>query len=818
MAKRVRNIIICIIIWLLIVCAYCVWKYVEISRTEEYTVSNRSERMGDAWYVTDNNTVGGIIWRIADNYKAEVLFTAKENAFLKNFYIDDIDQITQERLSAVFSRIEDDNGVFVTRYCVAEFNEALQLTAISPVFRFPQELKLTGFDADEENAYLSALSDNGQQAYVYALPASAMMRINENNKDELNRWRQARTEVSEYFLQECVWPRYFVEAEYANDTLNLRYDDSEPGYFAISREAKDAYENMDVDVNMLIRASGIDTTVILLAALIGCLVIILMSVIFRERRRVVYAVAALEIFMLVICAGSVMILEREYRRNAREEHIRYTQLDAKSIIDGYALTDLNDERLYETSDYEVLSSRIRRRITGDGAVSDVLLVNTISGRVIVSASGMNRGYVGEIFGSSIMDMMQAVANGDSYAIKDISDEGEQMTVTAVNLAAMGHADMAVIYRSEGNTFFDSLLAGLGEYINLILILFAAGTIVGIIFLLMQSADLLKLQNALGELAKGGDAKIDKPAVVGRDMNYMWNSIMEICKNVANNNRIKFLTYEAYFRFAPKSIERILNRQSITEVHGGDMSANSGAIACLMIPGRGGSDKAEIEDRNALMSITEECREDFDGIFISHDSALTEMKYLFLEDNTGSAAFATELISKLREERGRGFANAGMLLHYAAYVYGVAGDARQAAVYLSSDEYDLLMKYIPWLAGMRLGVVATEALLEHENFKGESRYIGFILPDPDDDSKRIKLYELLEAETPQIRSMRNANKPRFEEALRMFYEKDFYIARSKFSEVLKGSPDDELSKWYLFECERCLNDENAANGFIGNLHL
>ena len=160
MAKRIRNIIICIVIWLLIVCAFCVWKYMEISRSEEYTVNNESEHMGDAWYVADNNAEGGLIWRIADNYKAEVLFCADENIFLKNFYVDSIDQLTEERLAAVFSREEDDNGVMIKRYCVAEFNEALQLTFISPVFRFPQELVLTGFDADETNVYLTALSKN----------------------------------------------------------------------------------------------------------------------------------------------------------------------------------------------------------------------------------------------------------------------------------------------------------------------------------------------------------------------------------------------------------------------------------------------------------------------------------------------------------------------------------------------------------------------------------------------------------------------------------------------------------------------------------
>ncbi|MBP5608539.1 MAG: hypothetical protein J6X66_09785, partial [Lachnospiraceae bacterium] len=400
----------------------------------------------------------------------------------------------------------------------------------------------------------------------------------------------------------------------------------------------------------------------------------------------------------------------------------------------------------------------------------------------------------------------------------INNAGWKMTVLAVNLSSSGHADMSMIYETQGNSFFEDLLAGLGNYINLIIVLFAAGSIVGIIFLLLQSADLLQLQSALGELSKGDNTRIDKPAVVGRDMNYMWNSVMEICKNVANNNRIKFLTYEAYFRFAPKSIERILNRNSITEVHGGDMSASNGTIACLRLGEAELSGRAELESKNALMTITEECRDEFDGIFISHESDLSEMKFLFLEDNITSTAFGTELILKLKEERRRAFSKSALLLHYAPYVYGVAGDQRQAAVYISSPENDLLSKYVSWFSEMNLGLVATEALLEHENFRGETRYIGFIIPDQEDPGRKIKLYEILEAEIPSVRSIRSSQKPRFEEALRLFFEKDFYIARSRFSEVLRVSPDDEISKWYLFECERYLNDENVSNTFVGNLHL
>ena len=110
--------------------------------------------------------------------------------------------------------------------------------------------------------------------------------------------------------------------------------------------------------------------------------------------------------------------------------------------------DLNDDDIYNTEDYSVLASRFRRRIDEVSNVTDVLLVNPISGRVVMSASGLNKSYISDIYGSSVMDMMQEVANGDSIVERDIRDEGRQMTLMGVNLTRVGHSGMAVVYESN----------------------------------------------------------------------------------------------------------------------------------------------------------------------------------------------------------------------------------------------------------------------------------------------------------------------------------------------------------------------------------
>ena len=79
------------------------------------------------------------------------------------------------------------------------------------------------------------------------------------------------------------------------------------------------------------------------------------------------------------------------------------------------------------------------------------------------------------------------------------------------------------------------------------------------------------------------------------------------------------------------------------------------------------------------------------------------------------------------------------------------------------------------------------------------------------------YEILDAETMRIHNQRIGYNERFASALDSFYQQHFYLARSAFTEIVREAPDDAIAKWYLFECERYLN-EPADPEFVGELHL
>jgi hypothetical protein len=199
--------------------------------------------------------------------------------------------------------------------------------------------------------------------------------------------------------------------------------------------------------------------------------------------------------------------------------------------------------------------------------------------------------------------------------------------------------------------------------------------------------------------------------------------------------------------------------------------------------------------------------------VSHTNNFDLMKYLFLEDEKDTVAFGTDYVQKIRQIRGRIEGTASMLLHYAPFHYGVVGVKDQASIYMTSENSKFMDAVAAWLLKMRLPLVITEELRNHERPDASLRYIGFVSAG----GKELKLYEVLDALPASARYLRENTAKNFAEALRLFYERDFYFARNIFSDILRKSPEDEIAKWYLFECEKYL-DEAVPEGYTGALHM
>ncbi len=76
-------------------------------------------------------------------------------------------------------------------------------------------------------------------------------------------------------------------------------------------------------------------------------------------------------------------------------------------------------------------------------------------------------------------------------------------------------------------------------------------------------------------------------------------------------------------------------------------------------------------------------------------------------------------------------------------------------------------------------------------------------------KKIDCYEILDAYPIQNRNDRKRALSYFENGLKLFYKNDYYLARNEFVECFKLCEHDELTLWYIFQCEKLLGTPNAG---------
>ena len=226
--------------------------------------------------------------------------------------------------------------------------------------------------------------------------------------------------------------------------------------------------------------------------------------------------------------------------------------------------------------------------------------------------------------------------------------------------------------------------------------------------------------------------------------------------------------------------------------------------------RSGSEE-EIGRLNRLIALIGRYQEEKDGVLVSNDGSLSILRFLFMESNQYTLNSAVDFLRELTEQEAaysRSIPRTTILLHYSSFVYGVAGTSQQSSTFLVSPETDEIEHFAAWFRERGLRLVISETVKEREHYDGLLRCIGYI--QMAGSGKKMKMYEVLDALDVREREKKRAVCERFAQALELFYQHDFYLARSAFSDILKELPTDEIAKWYLFTCETYLNMEHAED--------
>ena len=282
--------------------------------------------------------------------------------------------------------------------------------------------------------------------------------------------------------------------------------------------------------------------------------------------------------------------------------------------------------------------------------------------------------------------------------------------------------------------------------------------------------------------------------------------MELQKRIAEVNYAKYRIFEAYYRFAPKNIETVMNKTSIFDVKNGDVANVSGTLM-LVTTDRYGYSNNRATTLNNTVSYMEQHTDERPVILVGNDCSLSLVEFLSLDSEKNVTNQSMQFLQQLDSIPGHGFVS--VFLYYADFQYGVVGISAQSLTFLNYEYGKEYEDYARFFREMHVRLIVTEKVKKRENV-GESRYIGYIRLGK--EKKQVKLYEILDACPMRERQAKMINKEKFEATIKLFYKKAFYEARNRFSEILKECPEDDVARWYLFESEKYLNEEQPGENF------
>lgn len=751
----------------------------------------------------DGCTVGDRIYLVENMEEDGILYVMDAKGKVK-----EVSLSSSAKAGTVFLKIDYEEGLYgllaekgeKIRYTIVQYDDQGRLLAKTPAYIIEEKGTLTGFSIEEQGFYLTTVQEGQTSAAAYFV-----------DKQDL----EAKEEASEPIqlsiaqLASAEPERLITEARYEKGKFLFRLDDgSGIDAFVPSEKLQSAFWYRSLSLGQLVKVRQERMLLYVGVLLAGYAVLVFFLTILRNRSHTVYTIAVVELALFVITLAGAIRVPRIQEKARQEEAGRfgfyYVQALAKEVGDPQSY-HIEEAGFYEEERYDTLREQLSRFVQMDGIseiFTDLCLVRSQDHKILVSVSGYNGQMFEEVYAVGTGELIQDLVEGDRKGRMLIGIGGQTHQVIGVAASEALFPEYLLL----GITRLEDQQEALGQEqlapILYAIFVFLAGSVISIWLLLLQGRELKYLAAAMQMLASG-QTDIKKRAVHGKDVDFMWNSLMETRKTISRINYTKYRIFESCYRFAPKNIERILGKDSITEVKSGDMVLLHGTMAMISSIQTGKGAQALSKQIGEFVSLMEQHQERSGGFFVSGHCGLDMLKVLFLEESRNSVEFGVSLMQDVLERGLSDMKKAGIFLHYAQYMYGVAGTEKHSLPYLISKEMEELERYAKWFQTLHLPLVITESVKNREDLDSPIRYLGYLLLS--DSQERIRIYEVLDACPLREGKQKALTDQKFQKGISLFYQHDFYLARSTFNEVLRENPEDSMAKWYLFTCEKYLNE-------------
>lgn len=387
--------------------------------------------------------------------------------------------------------------------------------------------------------------------------------------------------------------------------------------------------------------------------------------------------------------------------------------------------------------------------------------------------------------------------------------GRRMSVCAAPINSNGVTVAVLLSHIPADIGYEIVIDFAKPILAILVLMYIATMMLTHLFLRFALSPVTELTRQMRAVS---DGNLTANSIIGRndELGQLHDAMQEMCAGLSIRDYEVNSVIRSYKRFIPTGLHELLDRASVMEVSFGDSNSLTGCIGLYSVSNR--ESARSILNDDDFVDFVSDCFsslhsqvEEHQGKMLANGFDLNSIPVYYPAKPINALNAGLSLIDRSERNNSSISPSYFQVLHYTTFMYGIAGVEDRVFPFFSSGEIEFLNDYFDKFHALGIPMVATDAYMKQtDGLQGRSRYIGFV--NSADGKYSYKLYEMLDAYSDVERSKRIRYDQQFQDAIRLFYSNDFYLARNQFSTLLKNCPNDGIARWYLFACEQAFNSD------------
>lgn len=273
--------------------------------------------------------------------------------------------------------------------------------------------------------------------------------------------------------------------------------------------------------------------------------------------------------------------------------------------------------------------------------------------------------------------------------------------------------------------------------------------------------------------------------------------------------------EAYYRFVPQEIFKLLGNEDIKSVYKGDSDKFDAVLMAASIEGfYEYSEQLSPEKCFELINNHLGCM----GPIIRKHGGLVErytdmgLIAIFPEGDGKAVAAAVEIGQTIQGfiDEGKDYSPINMALHRGEVLVGVIGEEKRLQSGIISDDVNFIQQLLTRCENLSSRILMTEWVcsLELRESTYETRYLGVLKLQEKEET--YKVYDVFDGDRSSTRLLKRQYADVFLSGVSNFESGDYYVARSEFVKILEMNLKDGAARTYFHAADKYLREDSQGS--------